>query len=230
MPTMPEVLVTTGLAPAAPAPRASLVDRGNGLLYDSALDITWLQDANYARTVKHRGTAPGGGLRWAEAMSWVGGLVYQGHRGWRLPKTAPVAGSAAGWRHATGTDGQSDGGYNILSPASELAWMYYVNLGLQSNFTTDGKPRQPPVSGIFRNGPVLHPPGPLEGDVTFNGITVRNLQNAVYWSQTTADFGDDFAFAMVFSVGYQGTMSKDNPNWLCWPVHDGDVAALPPGK
>lgn len=59
---------------------------------------------------------------------------------------------------------------------------------------------------------------------------MRNLQNSVYWSQTSADFGDAFALTVVFSVGSQGTMSKANPNWLCWAVHDGDVAALPPGK
>ena len=29
---------------------AALYDRGNGLIYDDVLDITWLQDANYAKT------------------------------------------------------------------------------------------------------------------------------------------------------------------------------------
>jgi len=214
--------------PAAALPRPSLVDRGNGLLYDTVLGITWLQDANFARTSKHPGANPRGGLRWSDAMAWADALVYQGHGGWRLPRTAPVAAPGRGWGHVARTDGTSDGGYNITSRASELAYMYYVNLGLQSNFTIDGQPRKPPVSGIFRNGPVLHPPGPLEGDVTFNGVTVRNLQNSVYWSQTSPDFGDAFAFAVVFSVGYQGTMPRDNPNWLCWAVHDGDVAAMKP--
>ena len=27
---------------------ATLIDRGGGLIYDTDLDITWLQDANYA--------------------------------------------------------------------------------------------------------------------------------------------------------------------------------------
>ncbi len=30
--------------------QASLFDRGNGLLYDDALKVTWLQDANCAKT------------------------------------------------------------------------------------------------------------------------------------------------------------------------------------
>ncbi|MCE2946026.1 MAG: hypothetical protein ACK515_03620 [bacterium] len=50
------------------------------------------------------------------------------------------------------------------------------------------------------------------------------------WSQTSPDFGDTFASAVVFSVGHQGPLPKDNANWLCWPVHDGDVAALPRRK
>ena len=29
---------------------AALIDRGGGLIYDDVLDITWLQDANYAQT------------------------------------------------------------------------------------------------------------------------------------------------------------------------------------
>ena len=30
--------------------KAELIDRGGGLIYDTDLDITWLQDANYAST------------------------------------------------------------------------------------------------------------------------------------------------------------------------------------
>ena len=29
---------------------AILIDRGNGMIYDTDLDITWLQNANYAKT------------------------------------------------------------------------------------------------------------------------------------------------------------------------------------
>ena len=30
--------------------QAALYDRGNGLIYDDVLNITWMQDANYAQT------------------------------------------------------------------------------------------------------------------------------------------------------------------------------------
>jgi hypothetical protein len=67
-----------------------LIDRGNGLLYDVERDITWLQDANYARTV---GRSPDGQLRWHDARAWVAGLSYRGVRGWRLPDARRADGS-----------------------------------------------------------------------------------------------------------------------------------------
>ena len=53
-----------------------------------------------------------------------------------------------------------------------------------------------------------------------------NLPTA-YWSQTSPDVGYAFALTVAFSFGYRGTMSKASANWLCCPVHDDDVAALP---
>ena len=32
------------------AAQAALFDRGGGLIYDDVLNVTWLQDANYAKT------------------------------------------------------------------------------------------------------------------------------------------------------------------------------------
>lgn len=58
------------------------VDSGFGLIYDRELNLSWLKDANYAKTV---GRSPSGGMTWYEAMSWVAGLSYCGVRGWRLP-------------------------------------------------------------------------------------------------------------------------------------------------
>ena len=51
-------------------------------MYDVERDITWLNDANYAKTT---GRTPDGQMSWNEAMSWVASLEYCGIRGWRLP-------------------------------------------------------------------------------------------------------------------------------------------------
>jgi hypothetical protein len=61
---------------------AELYNRGNGLIYDAELDITWLQDANYAQT---SGYDDDGQMSWEDANTWAAGLVYGGYDDWRLP-------------------------------------------------------------------------------------------------------------------------------------------------
>jgi hypothetical protein len=67
-----------------------LIDRGDGLLYDIERNITWLQDANFAATVRR---SPDGQLRWDDARAWVAGLRYRGVTGWRLPDARDADGS-----------------------------------------------------------------------------------------------------------------------------------------
>src|SRR5262252_9804231 len=71
---------------------AALYDRGNGLIYDSVLNITWLQDAQYAQT---SGYDSDGIFDWADAETWVHQLNYMGITGWRLPTLTPVAGGTS---------------------------------------------------------------------------------------------------------------------------------------
>lgn len=67
-----------------------LIDRGFGLVYDTERDITWLQDANYAKTSSR---SADGQLTWPEATAWVASLSYRGIRGWRLPSALNSDGS-----------------------------------------------------------------------------------------------------------------------------------------
>jgi len=69
-------LIATILIFALKAPvQANLIDRGNGLIYDDDLNITWLQDANLS----------GATMTWLAATSWADTLVFQGFDDWRLP-------------------------------------------------------------------------------------------------------------------------------------------------
>lgn len=64
------LLMMTGFSTFADA---ALVDNGGGLIYDTGLNITWLQEPNnYAMT-------------WNKAMDWVAGVNAGGVSGWRLP-------------------------------------------------------------------------------------------------------------------------------------------------
>lgn len=73
---------------------ANLLDNGGGLIYDDVLDITWLQDANYAQTTGHDdqlyGYNTSGNMLWADAVAWAENLVYQGYDNWRLPLTPEI--------------------------------------------------------------------------------------------------------------------------------------------
>lgn len=61
---------------------ATLWDRGSGLIYDDVLQITWLQDANYAMT---SGYDADGQMTWDRANAWADSLEYAGYHDWRLP-------------------------------------------------------------------------------------------------------------------------------------------------
>ncbi len=61
---------------------AALIDRGNGLIYDEDLDITWLQDANYSKTSGYDGD---GLMDYNQATLWVNLLEYRNFTNWRLP-------------------------------------------------------------------------------------------------------------------------------------------------
>ncbi len=81
IPALTALLAGIALSGAA---QAMLIDRGGGLIYDNVLNITWLSDANYAKT---SGVDADGLMNWTAANAWAAGLVYGGYSDWRLPTT-----------------------------------------------------------------------------------------------------------------------------------------------
>jgi len=100
------------------APQAALFDRGGGLIYDDVLDITWLADANYAKT---SGYDSDGRMNWSTANTWAANLVYEGYDDWRLPSALNQDGSGPCQ------------GYNCSS--SEMGYMFYNNLGATAYYS-----------------------------------------------------------------------------------------------
>ena len=199
-------LATAGVLASGVA-QAALFDRGGGLLYDDVLNVTWLQDANYAKT---SGYDADGLMSWSAANSWAANLVYGGYSDWRLASNTPVG---PGWNYGESNDGSTDVGYNIRSPHSELSYMYYVNLGLKGYYDASGVYQ--PDWGVFGNG-------------TYGGQAdvgpVKNLQAYVYWSGTAyapnpANYAWDF-----HPDGYQ-TYFPQSREFYAWAVRPGDVAA-----
>ncbi len=95
--------------------RAELYDRGNGLIYDDVLDITWLQNA-----------LSGGNKNWDKAVEWAANLEYQGFDDWRLPSMSVSSGIPTGTielpvycEYVT----------ELECRDNELGYMYHYNLG-----------------------------------------------------------------------------------------------------
>ncbi|MDP2823442.1 MAG: PEP-CTERM sorting domain-containing protein [Sulfuritalea sp.] len=207
-------LATAGLLASGVA-QAALNDRGGGLLYDDVLDVTWLQDANYAKT---SGYDADGLMSWTAAKTWAGSLnisrfAGESLSGWRLAANTPVG---ANWNYNFSYDGSTDVGYNITSPHNELSYMYYVNLGLKGYYDTSGIYQ--PDFGVFRNGTVGG-----QADVG----SVKNLRSGVYWSGTA--FAPNPAVNAWFFFTSDGLQSFNHQGneLFAWAVRPGDVAAVP---
>lgn len=96
---------------------AALIDRGNGLIYDTYFDITWLSDANYSFT---SGYDDDGRMTWDEATIWVDQLEYAGFTDWRLPFTPFI--------DPTCTLSNDTGNYGSNCINSEMGRLYYIEL------------------------------------------------------------------------------------------------------
>jgi len=197
------------------ASQAALYDRGGGLIYDDALDITWLQDANYAQT---SGYDTDGSMGWDAAKNWAASITAFNHRTWldpssvwRLPTVNPVNGVS--FNYTWQFDGTSDWGYNISSPGtlyagstgSELAYMFYNNLGNSGIFDTSGNPQ---AGGLANTGPF------------------ENLLSEIYWSGT--GYAPDESAVWAFKM-YKGDQAIPSIGFefYAWAVRDGDVAPVP---
>ena len=169
--------------------QAMLIDRGGGLIYDTALDVTWMQDAQYAIT---SGYNAAGRLDWATANQWAAEVEY----------FDPVRGVVWNdWRLPTTINDPSSLGYDLSGLSSELAFMYYVNLGYAPNYEHD-----------------RFAPTPTSNN--YNPFT--NLAYRGYWSSTES-YSAGKAWMLHFHFGSQELdgMGDEQRVWL---VRDGDVA------
>jgi hypothetical protein len=197
------------------ATQAALHDRGGGLIYDDVLNITWLQDANYAKT---SGYDSDGKMNWAKANTWAVNLVYHDsernvdYSNWRLPTVSPINGSAFNYNFSA--SGTTDRGYNVSAPGttyagsegSEMAYLFFNLLGNKSVEDASGKPQS--GYGLTNVGPF------------------QNLQSSGYWSGT--EYAERFNYAWAFGV-YHGVQDwgEQSDGLYAWAVHPGDVAAAP---
>jgi hypothetical protein len=239
MKTKPLILALLAGLAASGGAQAALHDRGGGLIYDDVLNVTWLQDANLAATntfglaySTNLGDHPNdvygptytemistdGGMNWGAALHWIDAMNaanYLGYHDWRLPTMVDTGTPGCNYAYS-GTDcGHNALTYDAGSGTvySELAYMYYVNLGLTGYYNPDGSDN--PNFGIFGNGTL--------GGQNDVGL-VKNLQSYVYWSgMEYAPITND-AWLFNSGDGFQGYNLKYSVIYA-WAVRPGDVAA-----
>jgi hypothetical protein len=188
---------------------AELFDRGSGLIYDDVLNVTWLQDANYAQT---SGYDVDGQMTLAEAEAWAANLTYYDsvrgvtYEDWRLPNATDVGNDGATY---TNYYQGVDYGFNITTH-SELSYMFYLNLGNTAAYTTAGFNTG---CGTVAPNYCLASTGPF-----------LNLQPDRYW--TNQQYGTEAGRRFIFYFNSGAQQYTDNGNVeYAWAVRDGDVGA-----
>ena len=170
---------------------ATLIDIGGGMIYDDELDVTWMQDASYSYTLDGVSRRTwGDALQWAEQLEYYDPVRDQIVSDWRLPSTINDP-SSVGWD----TTGMS----------SELAYMYFVNLGFLPNYSGD-------------------PTSPNPSSDRYNPFI--NLAYRGHWSGTSTENPNrpDQVWAFHFPFGYQDFFGGEGDAMRIWLVTDGNVA------
>jgi hypothetical protein len=232
--TLAVSLAVAGLASTA---QAALIDRGNGLIYDSVLNVTWLQNANLAATQNFGITGrdadniplidTDGSMSLDTARDWLtllNAANYKGYSDWKLPANTPLNGTTFVETYAApgGYTGANDAGYNITSVNSPLAHLFYVSLGNPGLRDTAGTQRSGNTGasyGLLNPGPFINMGTPQPSDA---------LTGFGYWTGTNASraAGYDRGWYFATRSGYQIPIFADGSAHVM-VMRAGDVAAVP---
>ncbi len=177
---------------------------GPEAFYDTALDITWLRNAN-----------ANGKMSWANANAWANTLVVGGTGGWRLPTMVDTGAPGCDLSYAGGTDC----GHNVQTQSfgttySEMAHLFYVTLGNKAYC-------DPALSSVNSCR------GPQPGWGLTNTGNFQDMQSHAYWSGLEYAPNPGAAWYFGTSNGYQNFF-VGSAELYALAVHPGDVAAPVP--
>lgn len=167
-------------------------------LYDTVLDVTWLRDVQ-AFPQAH----------WADANTAAAALVVGSVAGWRLPSLVDTGASGPDFSFS-GTDA----GYNVQTMSggvvySEMAYLWYVELGNLAYYDTAGNVA-PPGWGLSNSG------------------DFQNLTHGQYWlglEYVTAS--NHYGWAFDSHLGLQQFDPHPGDALRSLLVHGGDVLHVP---
>jgi hypothetical protein len=192
---------------------AALYNRGNGMIYDSTQNITWLQDANYARTSQYDYD---GLMDWAKAKNWADNFVYRGFTDWRLASAGLNGTNDPCWYGSC--PGFYNGAYDqsFNNDRSEVGHLY-LELGNWSERY---------ANGTVHWGYGFNNKSFIDGSTgqTYSFLNVGS--GDIYWTEDKYKTSNIDAWVFHAFNGRQdhyGLGSEVN----AWLVRDGDVAAVP---
>ncbi|MBL8488869.1 MAG: DUF1566 domain-containing protein [Rhodocyclaceae bacterium] len=164
------MLLGIAVLSVSPDTLAALWNRGGGLIYDDTLHVTWLSDADFAKT---SGFDADGKLNWYDARAWADGLVFRGYSDWRLPSSSrnelyvlSQRGDLAGFFtniHAEWTDSQYWYAEEFNADSAQMFYWTYSrwNAGSKSS---------PQHAWLLRDGDVAPVPEPSEALMMLTGL------------------------------------------------------------
>lgn len=181
---------------------AALIDRGNGLIFDPDLNITWMKDANYALT---SGYIDGisteyndGRMTFEDVNIWIAQLTYAGFSDWRLPSTEYIDPSCGSQLSVDGFNYSS----GISCSNSEMGHLFYDELG--------GVVDQKITESNNENINMF--------------INIQDSGAGSYWSSQILPWGEVYGFNFYNGHTIYGNVANQRYAWL---VHDGDIATVP---
>ena len=227
---------------------SELIDRGNGLIYDTVLGMTWLADANLAasETFGIGGIESNGAMSYETAVQFINAMNANNFKGintWRLPIVEPLD-ETSGWNFIRTFDGSTDYSYWKTAPIDAL---------YNPNGQSEGR-KSDPLSYMYYNnmealGRYIGSGTDLSGELAASEWGINNARNqtnlslfanikdigmlncsgfAYYWGDGVAGApGLDERLTPSFSF-YWGFSNARNKNTTCntfvWPVTPGDPA------
>lgn len=178
---------------------ATLINRGtdmlgNRLIYDTDLNITWYDYTKSLDTWQNQ-------VNWSDALVVnFGGTIYDD---WRLPTVTDIGNDGCNYGYS-GTDC----GYNVDTSTSEMAYLFYDELGNLAYFDTSGTEAQPGW-GLTNTGPFV------------------NLQASFYTSGNEVALLPGVAWLFSFDLGLQTGYLLPAFGTYAMAVRPGDVSAVP---
>ena len=211
----------------------AVINASGGVINDSPNSLDTVANSGVHNLTATDFNTSNGQMNWWGATAWVNYLnstSYAGLTNWTLPQITPVNGSA--FQPNVSFNGTTDRGFNnnaVNATASQLAYLYYNELGNLALYNTSGATQSgwglahtAPFSNIqsgaywfspeYDGGTLTNTPGNKQWAVLFmetNGAQGFGPKSAFYYSTAVAAVPEPETYAMMLiGLGLMGSIAR----------------------